>query len=183
MYVRIFLAHEIERWKVDSLVKLPILALEPWNCNGNSDYSVFKIKSNYKDTDSKWIVLRALADNFTKRCGGVDLFILSEKFIKNFVVEEDMSDYIGCLHANIKDIKYEQFLSIVEYTYNNQNDIISYSIDDIKSLISNLTDDEFSSLNKYYLCRHPNEKEDKFKKYIKNVYFKDGLNIPAFLKV
>lgn len=181
MYVRIFLAHEIERWNVNSLDELPILALEPWNSRDDSDYSIFKINSNVKDENSNWIVLRALADNFNKRCGGVDLLILSQELLDQFIVKNDDDIKLNCLHANIKNVTYKQFLLIVEYTYKKYKNILSYSIKNIKDLIYGLTDNEFAMLIRYYHDRHPEEKEAKFKSKLRNTYFKDGLNVPLFL--
>ena len=181
MFVRIFQVNEIKRWQVSCIEKLPILALEPRSPKEDSDYSVFQVDCEHKNEKTDWIILRALADNFNKRCLGMDLFLLKSELLKNLTVEKDNNNELNCLHANLKDITFEQFNLIVKYTFENSKDIISYSIKDIKILISSLSCDQFMKLVEYYISKHPDQKMDKFIKKVKNTFFKDNINLPTFL--
>lgn len=184
MYVRIFNAHELERWKCEKLDDLQIIALEPWSPKGDSDFSVFKINSNIKCVVSNWIVLRALADNFNKRNTGIDLLVLSEELLDKIKinVRDDENLKLNCRHANLKEVTYKQFRLIIEYTFFNSGNVITYSISDIKQLISTLTEKDYKKLISYYLSKHVGDRETKFKLKLKNTYFRDDIaNLPPFL--
>ena len=75
----------------------------------------------------------------------------------------------------MKELTYKDYLNIINYTYQNRTNsktLISYSASDIKELIKNLSDTEFTSLIDYYVEKHPKEKSNEIIKKIKKTYFR-----------
>lgn len=186
MYVRLFPPSNINKWLSSSIDCIPIGALYPWNASeSDNDYSVFVINYNNKDAKTDFIVLRALADNFKRVKNGVDLFIISDSFLKTceIRVENDDESKLYCIHANIKNLNFANYKKIIEYTFFHTKDVISYSKEDITNILKNLSSEKFQEFLNYYIDKNPDENERSIKKKLSNNFFKGRNEIykPSFL--
>ncbi len=162
LYVR--LINKIRWENVASLSNLSGEAItEDWRCIGN-EWSVFQfegsLKALRKDPLLDSIVLRMVADNVKKTQDGVDLLVLDNGFINSIQsrVERDKKSKLNSYHCNICDITYGKIQKAIKYTYRNRNmRVISYSMRDIRDLISNATSD-FLIQYKSYVSEKNNTK-------------------------
>ena len=185
MYARLFPPDCIDECDCGSIDDIPLRGLSGWNASTeDDDFSVFEIYELKKDQISDWIVLRGLADNFTKRKLGVDLFVLDDSFATNFTIEKDATKKLNCFHANLKEINYYKYKKIIEYMYKNKKNVINYDSVQIKKLIHGLSNNEFDEFIDYYLKKHPKDNANKFKSQVRNSFFsgENEENIPNFLK-
>ena len=180
MYVRVFKADEIKKWNVKTIDDLPILALKLWNPKKDSDYSIFKFKAK---EDSYWAYLRALVSNSTEWGYEVDLLILSDEFLKNYHIEDGNDDLVKCSHSNIKDLTFKDYKAFIDYTYNNQDKIISIKLKDIIKILDNLSENDSDSFEVF--CNSSNKKKEVYKT-INNICRRNTNNgkesLPKFLK-
>ncbi len=176
MYVRVFKADEIKRWNVKDIDDLPILALKLWNPKKDNDYSIFKFEDK---KDSYWAALRALVSNSNEWGYGVDLLILSDEFLKEFNIEDDKEKLTLCNHSNIKNLTFKDYRLFIEYTYKNQENLISFTIKDIKEIFNNLSTNDSKDFKA--LCDSYSKNKEIYK-FVKKVYYDKEEILPNFLK-
>lgn len=176
MYVRLFPAYYIDDYFNDDIEKVPLKALFPWNANkDDSDFSVFKLNSKVKSTETNNIVLRAIADNIDRTKAGVDLLILTKDFLNEFCIRDDKKEKFNCLHSNIKNLTYADYKKFIFYTYHNKNNCISYTMEDIRQLLLNFSTEDYKSFLNYYDNRK-NKKYtlNEFIEILNRVFLEDG---------
>lgn len=144
------------RWGAESLNTLSGEAItEDWYCL-NNEWSVFQFEGSLYNLSKTElldkIVLRMVADNIKKTKDGVDLLVLDGKFINSIksIVEPDSDPKLDSYHCNICDISYEKIKKALTYTLKYYDKrIISYSMRDIKDLLSNASEDFLTKYKSY----------------------------------
>lgn len=185
MYLRAIL--DLDDWYDSNSLELNDL---PLSClytfaEKQNEFSVFKVEKIDDKKSLDYIVLRLFSQSPNKWSKGFRLMILEQSLLdKMSKIEDDKSEYMKCLHANICDATYNDFKLLVEYTYNlcKENDdcgkFIEYTFGDIGNIFNNMTDEEGTEfINSYSGV----EKEKKdLKKSIRGKYFQ-GKKCPAYL--
>ena len=173
MLVRAAIYGLMEQWNVDSIDDLQINSLNLWAPSTiDNDYSVFEVDKNEKSEMMNNVVIRMLASRFDRYKDGIQFFLINENDIERFEmnVKKD-AEKLHCVHANIKDLKYKGFKQIVNYSFENKNNYISYDACEIRDIIKGLNQDRINEFIEYW-ATEKNNSTDNIVKIINNRYFK-----------
>lgn len=140
------------------------------------------LEPSFEEKDYKWIVLRVLAENFSKWGEGFDLFCINDQGIELLKLQicPDKENRLNCLHENISNIDYALFKELVYYTFDNKECVLQCGPSKIKNIIKDLSNEEFTSFINYY-CDYQASKDgkpkpNKFINRIKNAYFESRID-------
>ena len=130
-----------------------------WECKCN-EWSVFRCDSflSGKSDQMNKIALFLVAKSPQKTEAGVDLLIIDDLFIKEVGVEVfPDSPQLGCIHCNLRNIDYLKIKKAVNYTFRKyKNQVVSYSISDIKELFFNYASGDPQYMREYVKSNRKN---------------------------